>query len=331
MTKKIFFVFIIKILFLLFVFSSYAEKNLIIYTYSSFSSPWGPGQKIKKSFEKIYNCKVHFISMHNSISILNRLKIEGKQSKADIVIGLDSNLIKEAEKTKLFKEHNIDLSKLKLPKLWSNKTFIPYDYSYFSFIYNSKKITNPPKSFKELLLNNDNWNIIYEDPRSSTLGIGLVLWMKKIFNNNTNDFFKKLSKKTVTITHGWTQAYNLFLNGESDFLFSYTTSILNFINQKQNFYKTLYFSEGHYIQTEIAGQLLHSKNYELANKFMKFILSEKCQYYILKQNLMYPVINIQLPSEFNELLIPNNTLEYNTKEIDLNLKKWINEWENITQ
>lgn len=323
---------IIIVNFIIFSFNLYAKKPILtIYTYNSFSSPWGPGQKIKNIFEKQYNCEIKFISMSNSISLLNRLKIEGKLNKADIVLGLDNNLIKDAEATELFVKHGINLNKINNIKLWSNKFFLPYDYSYFSFIYKKNKIFNPPKNFEELI-NNNKWKIIYEDPRTSTLGLGLLLWIQQIYGNNSDIIWKKISKKTVTITKGWSEAYKLFLRNETDFIFGYTTSVLHFlINFKTDEYQALNFSTGHPMQIEIIGQLNNSKQPMLAKKFMQFIISKKCQKILAIDNWMYPVIKIKLPKEFFKLSVPKILSINISKKLKSNIK-WINIWKkNIIQ
>ncbi len=40
--------------------------------------------------------------MEDGVSLLNRLRMEGKNSKADVVLGLDNNLLDAASKTGLF-------------------------------------------------------------------------------------------------------------------------------------------------------------------------------------------------------------------------------------
>ncbi len=96
MLKKLF----ISSLLCVFAISSFAKEELTIYTYDSFVASWGPGPKIKESFEKQCNCKVNFVGLDDGASILSRLKLEGKNTKADIILGLDTNLMFETQKTK---------------------------------------------------------------------------------------------------------------------------------------------------------------------------------------------------------------------------------------
>lgn len=47
-----------------------ADNTLNVYTYSSFSSEWGPGPIIKKAFEaQCDGCKVNFVSLEDGVSI----------------------------------------------------------------------------------------------------------------------------------------------------------------------------------------------------------------------------------------------------------------------
>lgn len=101
---------------------------------------------------------------------------------------------------------------------------MPFDYGYFAFVYDKSKLKNPPKSLKELVESDQKWRVIYQDPRTSTPGLGLLLWMRKVYGDNAPQAWQKLTAKTVTVTKGWSEAYGLFLKGESDLVLSYTTS-----------------------------------------------------------------------------------------------------------
>jgi ABC-type thiamine transport system, periplasmic component len=48
--------------------------------------------------------------------------------------------------------------------------------------------------------------------------------MQKVYGDKAPEAWQKLAAKTVTVTKGWSEAYGLFLKGESDLVLSYTTS-----------------------------------------------------------------------------------------------------------
>ena len=313
-------------------FSIYAEK-LTIYTYDSFVSEWGPGPIIEKIFEEKYNADVDFVAVDSAATLLNKVILEGDTSKADIVLGLDMNLFDLAEQSELFTTHNInDINNLiNLPLKWETNKFVPYNYGYFSFVYNEANLETPPKSMDELI-NSTNARIVIQDPRTSTPGLGLLTWMKALYGDKAGDEWKKLNKKIISVTKGWTDAYyNFFMAGEADMVLSYTTSPAAHIMFEERYdILATTFEEGNYITIEFAGILNNSQNKDLANKFLNFMLSEEFQSVIPSTNIMYPVTNIKdLPEAFDKLDVPN-FIQMDPKEINKNKEKWIDEWLNAS-
>ena len=313
-------------------FSIYAEK-LTIYTYDSFVSEWGPGPIIEKIFEEKHNADVEFVAVDSAATLLNKVILEGDTSKADIVLGLDMNLFDLAEQSKLFTTHNInDLNNLiNLPLKWESNKFVPYNYGYFSFVYNEANLATPPKSMDELI-NSTNARIVIQDPRTSTPGLGLLTWMKALYGDKAGDEWKKLNKKIISVTKGWTDAYyNFFMAGEADMVLSYTTSPAAHIMFEERYdILATTFEEGNYITIEFAGILNNSQNKDLANKFLNFMLSEEFQSVIPSTNIMYPITNIKdLPEAFDKLDVPN-FIQMDPKEINKNKEKWIDEWLNAS-
>lgn len=306
-----------------------AKESLTVYTSSSFASSWGPGPAIKKAFEAQCDCEVNLLGLSDGAAVLNRLRIEGKNTSADIILGLDNNLLENAEKTGLFVKHSVSPEKLNVPNGWHNDYFVPYDYGYFAFVYNKETMPNPPASMEELLNSANDWKIIYQDPRTSTPGLGLLLWIKTLYGDNAPQAWQKLAEKTQTVTKGWSDAYGLFLKGEADFVLSYSTSpAYHIIDENDSRYAAALFSEGHYLQIEVAGQLASSKNPELAAKFMDFITTPEFQQHVATKNWMYPVISVELPKAFTDLPKPETVLELTPQEVEANRTAWIREWQN---
>ena len=316
----------------MFLSHSVKAEKLTVYTYDSFVSEWGPGPLIEKAFEEKYSVDLELIAVDSAATLLNKVILEGSNTKADIILGLDMNLFNSAENSELFTAHNLKNinEKLNLPIEWSSEIFVPYNYGYFAFVYNNKKLKNPPKSMDELL-NITDARIVIQDPRTSTPGLGLLTWMKILYGENAQENWSKLNKKIISVTKGWTDAYyNFFMSGEADIVLSYSTSPAAHIMFEENYdISASIFKEGNYLSVEFAGILKSSKNKKVANIFLDFMLSDEFQKVIPSTNIMYPVTNIKLPNAFNELEIPN-ALQLNPKEINDYKDEWINEWLNAS-
>ncbi|MDN3680366.1 thiamine ABC transporter substrate binding subunit [Vibrio tapetis subsp. quintayensis] len=311
--------------------SPFAMANtdtLTVYTYDSFAADWGPGPAVKKAFEAQCGCTLNLVALDDGVTILNRLRLEGKNSKADVLLGLDNNLMAEAKQTGLLAEHSVDTSAVVVPGGWQDTTFVPYDFGYFAFVYNKEALKNPPKSLKELVEQRDDLKVIYQDPRTSTPGQGLMLWMKSVYGDNVSDAWQQLAKKTVTVTKGWSEAYNMFLKGESDMVLSYTTSpAYHIIAEQDEKYAAASFSEGHYTQVEVAAKVKASKNPELSEQFMQFILSSEFQSAMPTGNWMYPATDVELPKGYDALSVPSKALSFSPEEIAKQRKSWVREWQ----
>ncbi|TCS38916.1 thiamine ABC transporter substrate binding subunit [Reinekea marinisedimentorum] len=304
---------------------SFAD-TLTVYTYQSFTSEWGPGPAIEEKFEAQCGCDLELIGLEDGVSLLNRLKLEGKQTQADVVLGLDDALLEETKSLGILADHGLSLSNLSLPYAFNDEQFVPYDYGHFAFIYDETKVSDVPGSLKELVEDSE-LSIIYQDPRISTPGQGLMLWVKSVYGENSDEAWKQLKQKTLTVTPGWSEAYSLFLEGKGDMVLSYVTSPAYHMTwEDTDKYKAAEFSEGHYVQVETAAALSSSKQPELAKSFLAFLISKDAQDVFAGTNWMWPVLPEAEKPEAFSLLIQPKTLYFPSAEVNENRSRWIKEW-----
>ncbi len=287
--------------------AAFAETpELTVYTYDSFVSEWGPGPAIEKAFEAECACDLKFVGMGDGAALLARLKLEGARSEADVVLGLDTSLIAAAKATELFAPTTISAD-YALPIAWDDGIFVPYDWGYFAFVYN--KGLTPPTDFRAL--GNSDLKIVIQDPRSSTPGLGLLMWVKDAYGDEAADVWKGLADNVVTVTKGWSEAYGLFLEGEADMVLSYTTSpAYHLIAESDDTKAAAIFDEGHYMQIEVAGKLAGSDQPDLAERFLAFMVSDAAQSVLPTTNWMYPAVmpKAGLPAGFETLVTPEKAL-----------------------
>lgn len=306
-----------------------ANETLTVYTYDSFVSDWGPGPLIEKKFEAVCDCDLNFVAAGDGAALLGRLRLEGANSEADIVLGLDTSLTADAAATGLFAPHGKSVE-TDVPGGWSDAHFLPYDWGWFAFVYDKTKLATPPTSFEELLNAPEDMTIVIQDPRSSTPGLGLLLWVKQVYGDKAGEVWAKLEPRIVTVTKGWSEAYGMFLEGEAAMVLSYTTSpAYHIIAEEDDSKVAAIFSEGHYLQVEVAGKLASGKNQELADQFLDFMMTEDFQAALPETNWMYPAKTPAsgLPEGFTSLPVPSKSLIYPADEAnavrDAALEEWL--------
>jgi thiamine transport system substrate-binding protein len=314
---------------LAFIPAAQAADTLTIYTYESFTAEWGPGPAVEKAFEAQCACDVQFVSVADGVALLNRVKIEGEATKADIVLGLDTNLTAEAAASGLFAAHGQDSSKARVPGGWSDTTFLPFDYGWFAVVYDTEQMKTPPASLKELVEGDPEQKIVIQDPRSSTPGLGLLLWVRKIYGDAAPEAWAALSKRVLTVTRGWSEAYGLFTAGEAPMVLSYTTSpAYHIIAEGSTRYQAAAFSEGHYMQVEVAGQTVTGAKNPLAAQFLAFMLTPAFQDHVAEKNWMLPAGPTSAPLNpvFDGLVKPQTSLSFTPQEVADNRAAWVDEW-----
>jgi len=287
---------------------------LTVYTYDSFVSDWGPGPAIEAAFEAECGCDLQFVGAGDGAALLARVRLEGERSDADVVLGLDTNLTAAARDTGLFAPHGIVPEGLTLPVAWDDAEFLPFDWGYFAFVHRSD-LQDVPSSFEALAASD--LSIVIQDPRSSTPGLGLLMWVQHAYGDGAGAIWEGLADNIVTVTPGWSEAYGLFLEGEADMVLSYTTSpAYHLIAEEDAGFTAADFDEGHYMQVEVAGLMAGSDQPDLARDFLRFMLDPAFQEVIPTTNWMYPAAlpASALPAGFETLVMPDTALLFSPGE-----------------
>ena len=307
--------------------SAMAETPVLtVLTYDSFIPEWGPGPLIETGFEATCACDLQFVAAGDGAAILARLKLEGADTDVDVVLGLDTALTADATATGLFAP--VQPAPNSLPVAFADPNFLPFDWGWFAMVYDNTKLNTPPTSFEELAASD--LRILIQDPRSSTPGLGLVMWVKAAYGERAPQIWEALADNIVTVTPGWTEAYNMFLSGEADMVLSYTTSpAYHLIAEADATKSAALFSEGHYLQIEVAGKLAASDAPVLADAFLVYLASDAAQGALITTNWMYPAKTPRagLPAGFETLIQPATSLLFAPAEAESLRPAAIAEWQ----
>jgi len=311
-----------------------AEKpGLVIYAYDSFVSEWGPAGRVIPKFEEQQGVKVSIVSVGDAGQVLSRAILEKDNPRADIIVGIDNNLLSLALKEdilEVYKSANIGL----IPEeLLFDPSFhvTPFDYGYFAFVYDSEVLKRIPERLEDLTAVEYRNKIIVEDPRTSSPGLGFLLWTVAVFGDDYLRYWQQLKPNLLTITDGWDSAYGMFTSGEAPIVLSYTTSPAYHVEYEESRrYRAIIFKRGNYLQIEGMAMLKGAPNRETAREFIDFILTEEFQEEIPLTNWMYPVNpRVRLPESFNFAPRPLTSLSVSAEEIDKNRDLWLKDWARV--
>ena len=305
-------------------------SELVVYAYDSFTSDWGPGPKVAEAFEEAHGISVEFVSVGDAGQVLQRAIGEKDTPKADVLIGIDNNLLYKAKKEEVltpYKSPMLDKVPQEL-RFDPDHHVTPYDYGYFAIIYDTQKIDTPPASLEDLTAERFEDDLILMDPRTSSPGLGFLLWTVERYGRDFPAYWNELGNSILTITEGWDAGYGLFTSGEAPLVLSYTTSPAYHVeNEDSRRYKAAIFDEGHYRQIEGLGVVKGAPHPEAAKQFVDFALSETFQSIIPLTNWMYPVReDISFPDSYEYAPKPPQSLSLPAQQIDEQRSDWIETW-----
>lgn len=307
-----------------------ATDELVIYAYDSFVSYGLAGATIHK-FEDQNNCKVTVVGVGDAGSVLNRAIMEKDNPKADILVGVDNNLLTKAlaaDVLEVYKPQNMDLIPVKF-RFDPTYHVTPFDYGYVAINYDSEKVAEPPQTFAELLDIKWRGKLILEDPRTSSPGLAFLYWTIAVFGDEGYlDFWRKLKPTILTITASWDTAYGMYTKGEAPMVLSYATSPAYHVKYEETTrYRAVLLNNSGYLQIEGMGIVKGAEHKQLAQKFIEFMLTEDFQKEIPTTNWMFPVNpNVTLPEAFDYAVQPIQILTLTLDEIEKNRERWLEEW-----
>ncbi len=280
-------------------------KEVVVYTYDSFISEWGPGVEIKEKFEAKTGLTLTFVDCGDGVEVLSRAILEKNNVQADVILGLDNNVSQKAVDAGILSSYKPVDAEKNIPadviaQLGSDWKLTPFDYSHFAMIYDTQSNVPCPKSLEDLTDPVYAKKIILMDPRTSTPGLGFVAWTVAVYGDKVEDYWKALKPNILTMAAGWSAGYGLFKKGEAPLVISYTTSPASHVEyDNTDRYVAAIFEQGHSIQVEGAGILNKAPNRKGAEKFMDYLISDEAQSILPLTQWMNPANkNVALPDSY---------------------------------
>ena len=306
--------------------SASSQKTLTVYAYDTFCGDWGAAGSVIPAFEEATGIKVNLVSAGAALEVLNKVRLEGANTSCDVILGITDDIADKAYDLLMpYKTPYLDVVREDL--IFDNQyRLIPYDWGTFAFVIDTEADIVAPKSLKDLTKDIYKDKVILIDPRTSSVGSGLLMWTYNTLGSDYISWWKTMTENALTTASGWSSAYGLFTEGEAPIVISYTTSpVYHVMYEDTTRYQALLFEEGHEVTIESAGILKTSKHVEEAKAFIDFLLSQ-AQIDLANANSMYPVNTaLELPEAYDYAPVSEKIFRSSADEASNLINKWAEE------
>ena len=296
------------------------QDKLIIYAYDSFASDWVIGPEAVRLFSEKTGYKVELVAVGDAGQVLSRAMLEKRKPRADVLVGIDNNLLPKARAAGVLESWKGESSSLVPAQFVLSDDWLltPYDWGSFALIFDTASGLRPPESLEDLTSSEYTGRLILMDPRTSTPGLGFLAWTMAVYGDAWKDYWTRLKPSILTMAPGWDTGYGLFTSGEAPLVISYTTSPAYHVEYDQtDRYQALIFAEGHVSQIEGLGVVAGAPNRTAAREFVDFMLGEEVQSILPLRQWMYPVLpGVSLPASYDAAPQPEKQLSVSVSALE---------------
>lgn len=317
------------------------SKQLNIMTHDSFSA----SEAVIAQFEESNNVKLNFLKSGDTGGALNRAILSKESPLADVFYGVDNTFLTRAINADIFEPYNSpELSNIDEAFILDKEfNVLPVDYGDVCINYDKAYFTDNklalPQSLEDLLKPEYKRLLVVENPALSSPGLAFMLATISHFGEDGYlDFWKSMRENGVVVVNDWETAYYTNFSassgrGPQPMVVSYGTSpAAEVIYADEELDDTptasLVGDDMCYRQIEFVGILKGTKNRQLAEKFVDFMLHKEFQEDIPLQMFVYPVNKLAtLPQEFVDYTqSPQNPASMLSETIDTRREQWIQDW-----
>lgn len=310
--------------------------TLTIMTHDSFSA----SEEIIHTFEEANNVKISFLKSGDTGSALNKAILSKSVPLADLFYGVDNTFLSRALNADIFEPYTSPVL-TRIPaefQLDSQNRALPVDFGDVCINYDkawfAAQNLSVPQSLDDLTKPEYKNLLVVENPATSSPGLAFLLaTIERYGEDGYLDYWRALRENGVTVVDGWETAYYTNFSassgqGPQPMVVSYASSPaaeVIYAAEPLTDAPTASILEGCYRQIEFVGILKGTKNREMAEKFIDFMLSPTFQSDMPLNMFVYPVNPAaELPTEF----IRYAQTAANPARLDpaANREAWIQAW-----
>jgi len=300
-------------------------------------------EEVVAEFEKTHNAEVTFLASGDTGTALNKAILSKGNPLADVFYGVDNTFLSRALQEDIFESYDSALL-TDIPgefKLDPENRALPVDYGDVCLNYDKGFFeTNnlePPQRLEDLTKPEYKSLVVLQNPATSSPGLAFMLATIAHFGEDGYlDYWEQLVDNDLLVVNDWETAYyNEFSwsGGTRPVVLSYSSSpVAEVIFASEPLEDTptaaMTDEESCFRQIEFVGILKGTKNRDLADEWIDFMLSTTFQEDLPLQMFVYPVNNeAKLDETFSRFtVVPEDPATLNPDQIAENRERWIRDW-----
>jgi len=316
-----------------------APQELKVMVHDSFAI----SEDVIADFEQENNAKVSFLASGDAGTALNKAILAKDNPLADVFYGVDNTFLSRALQEGIFEAYQSPLLE-KIPdefQLDPDNRALPVDYGdvclNYDIAYFTDKGIMPPQTLEDLLKPEYKGLVVVQNPATSSPGLAFLLATIAHFGEDGYlDYWESLVANDLLVVNDWNTAYYTEFTrsgGTRPLVLSYASSPVA---------EVLFASEpvsepptgavtgpgSCFRQVEYAGILKGTKQHDLAEKWIDFMLSPTFQEDVPLQMFVLPVNDeAKLDPTFSQFTAqPQEPAFLDPETISANREKWISAW-----
>ncbi len=321
--------------------SSNEPVRLTVMTHDSFSV----SEQVIQEFEQSHQVQVSFLAGGDAGAVLNKAILTEKTPLADVLFGVDNTFLSRALEAGIFEPYqSAGLSQVpsafqldpsyQLTPVDYGDVCINYDKSFFS-----SKALAVPETLEDLLRPEYRGLLVTSNPATSSPGLAFLLATVAHFGDpGYLDYWARLRDNGLVVVADWETAYYTNFSastggGSQPMVVSYGSSppaevIFSDRQLVEAPTASIVGPETCFRQIEFVGILKGTRQQDLAQEFIDYMLSTPFQEDVPLQMFVFPVNSrAALPEAFVKYAqVPSNPAELPPAAIAQNREKWIAAW-----
>lgn len=324
-------------------------QTLTIMTHDSFNA----GADVIAEFEQANKVNLRFLKSGDAGSALNKAILAKGNPLADVLFGVDNAFFSRAVSSGIFEPYK-PAALAQIPaelQLDPEGRLTPIDYGFVNFNYDKAAFGDGklpvPQTLRDLTKPEYKGKVVVTSPATSSPGLAFLLTTIATFGEDGDypwtQFWTDMLANDVQVVDSWETAYYTNFSGSSGkgpqpIVLSYATSPA----------AEVYFSEGKltepptenllpdkgaFRQIEFAGILQGTKNLELAQRWIDYMVDTRFQSDIPLSMFVYPANpKATQPEVFQKFAaVPSEPAVIAPEEIAAKRDQWIQQWTRIMQ